>query len=147
MQTASPSSSNRRSNTISMVDKLVKARNEVWTLYGKVAENRNGEDSNIQAVFVEFRQLLVDYIALGHFGMYQRIIEHKERRQAVVDLAEEIYPQIAQTTDVALKFNDQYEAEIITEISDVLKHDLSGLGEALAVRIDLEDQLCETMVR
>jgi regulator of sigma D len=84
----------------------------------------------------EFSQILVDYIASGHFGLYERISEGKERRRGIVKLAEELYPRIANTTQVAIG----------EEIGGDLLKMLSKLGEELAVRIDLEDQLITEML-
>ena len=94
----------------------------------------------------EFSQILVDYIASGHFGLYERISEGKERRRGIVKLAEELYPRIANTTQVAIEFNDVSEKANGKGISDNLSPMLSKLGEELAVRIELEDQLISEMI-
>jgi regulator of sigma D len=94
----------------------------------------------------EFSQILVDYIASGHFGLYERISEGKERRRGVVELAEELYPRIANTTQVAVEFNDVYEKMNGESMDGELNNMLSKLGEELAVRIELEDQLITEML-
>lgn len=94
----------------------------------------------------EFSQILVDYIASGHFGLYERISEGKERRRGVVKLAERLYPRIANTTQVAVEFNDVYEKMNGDSKSGELTGMLSKLGEELAVRIELEDQLISEMI-
>jgi len=91
--------------------------------------------------------VLVDYIAFGHFEVYDRIGSGKERRGAVVSIAEEIYPRILDTTDVAVAFNDKYdESDHKLHLEDLSK-DLSQMGEVLAARIELEDQLIEVMLQ
>ena len=89
--------------------------------------------------------MLVDYVSLGHFGVYERLLAGTERRQGVLSVAREIYPEFSSITDAAISFNDKYQN--IEEINsfDELEQDLSALGESLAVRIDLEDRLCELM--
>jgi regulator of sigma D len=94
----------------------------------------------------EFSQILVDYIASGHFGLYERISEGKERRRGILELAEQLYPRIANTTQVAVEFNDIYEKSNGRAIEGDLLKMLSKLGEELAVRIDLEDQLISEML-
>jgi regulator of sigma D len=94
----------------------------------------------------EFSQILVDYIASGHFGLYERIAEGKERRRAIVNLADRLYPRIANTTQVAIEFNDVYEKSNGESIGVNLTDMLSKLGEELAVRIELEDQLISEML-
>ena len=89
-----------------------------------------------------FCQDMVDYTAMGHFEVYQRIIEGNERRQAVKDVAAEVYPAIAETTDYLVDFNDKYdEEEGNTDDLDQLAGDLSRLGEIIAIRAELEDQI------
>ncbi|MDV3241666.1 MAG: sigma D regulator [Methylocaldum sp.] len=90
--------------------------------------------------------MLIDYISLGHFGIYQRIIDGTERRRKVLELAENIYPRIAETTDAAVEFNDKYETLIGDGLKTHLEDDLSKLGEELAMRIELEDQLISSMI-
>ena len=95
----------------------------------------------------EFCQILVDYVAAGHFALYERILEGKERRKEVADIAGEIYERIAQSTQNALDFNDKYDCgDHCTEL-DSLSQDLSRLGEDIALRIELEDRLLSAMSR
>ena len=57
----------------------------------------------------ELLNIMDDYMAMGHFTVYQRIIEGKERRGAVQEAAEIAYPGIGETTDVMVELNDTYE--------------------------------------
>ena len=101
---------------------------------------------NIRETLEEFQELLVDYIATGHFGLYQRISEGTERRQGVLETAREIYPRIAKTTDVAMEFADKYETLDTSVIQARLTTDLSTLAEEIATRIELEDRLILAML-
>lgn len=93
----------------------------------------------------DFCQILMDYIAAGHFGLYQRIISDTERRQEVTHLAAEIYPEIDEATRIALAFNERYQDTGRLDGSETLSRDLSQLGEVLAARIELEDELIAAM--
>ena len=106
-------------------------------------QNKESAASALQ----HFCQVMVDYIAAGHFSLYERIANGVERRKKVADLAAELYPRIAETTEVALDFNDKYDSIDHYDLSDSLSRDLSKLGEELAVRVELEDQLLQAMVR
>jgi regulator of sigma D len=125
-----------------MIDNLLAERKEVLILYSRVAGlqpfDEEDDDSNVLRQFI---QLLVDYIAAAHFGLYERIVSGKERRQGVVKLAEQLYPRIAECTDVVVAFNDRYDAADAVAAGDGLSRDLSRLGEHLAERIELEDKL------
>jgi regulator of sigma D len=64
-------------------------------------------------------------------------------------VADRIYPKIVQTTDSILRFNDKYQdADLLNEGQELLvllDADLSNLGETLAERIQLEDQVISAM--
>ena len=137
----------RRSGTRTLINKMLTERQRMLVLFERVAgvEPYADEMPNDE-LLQEFSQILVDYIASGHFGLYERISEGKERRRGIVKLAEELYPRIANTTQVAIEFNDVYEKGNGKSISDNLSNMLSKLGEELAVRIELEDQLISEMI-
>lgn len=148
-----PSSTNeRRRASKDTIDRLVTERGEVLSLYWRLAGIDSFQDSGKrtpapgQKLLQEFCQLLVDYIAAGHFGLYERIINGNERRREVATLAQELYPRIADTTSLALDFNDKYDGGEQDELPDSFQSDLSRLGEELAVRIDLEDKLIARMI-
>jgi len=137
----------RRSGTRTLIDKMLSERQRMLVLFERLAgvEPYADELPN-DGLLQEFSQILVDYIASGHFGLYERISEGKERRRAIVNLADKLYPRIANTTQVAIEFNDVYERSNGESISGNLSNMLSKLGEELAVRIELEDQLISEML-
>lgn len=139
-------SEDRRSNTRELVDKLLEERAKMLVLYYRAAglEADPPEESVAKAV-QEFCQLLVDYIAAGHFTLYERIVNGQERRQQVAEVANDIYPDIAATTGAALDFNDKYEHPEKASEDEQLAQDLSVLGEHLASRIELEDKLIKLL--
>jgi len=141
----------RRASANHLQESLVAERTEMLVLFCRVAglepytDEKNKESA--ASALQHFCQVMVDYIAAGHFSLYERIANGVERRKKVADLAEELYPRIAQTTEVALDFNDKYDCADHCDLSDGLADDLSKLGEELAVRVELEDQLLQAMVR
>lgn len=94
----------------------------------------------------EFSTILVDYIAAGHFGLYQRLIEGNERRGAVLETAREIFPRIAKTTEIAVSFSERFEHADEKTLNAQLATELSSLAEEVTVRIELEDQLIVAML-
>lgn len=133
----------RRSRGQEITTKLVSERTEMLALFCRLAgiEPYTPESKSVQKTLQEFCQILVDYIAAGHFALYERIVEGTERRREIATMAEQLYPRIAETTDAALDFNDKYDCEDHCEALDSLAQDLSRLGEQLAARIELEDRL------
>ena len=139
----------RRAVTQETVQKLITERTEMLALYCQMAglePYKNSKNSRVkpsQEMLQKFCQVLVDYIAAGHFSLYERIVNGTERRQQVSTLAEKLYPQIADSTEAALDFNDKYDCGEDCEISASFADDLSQLGEKLASRIELEDKLIQ----
>ena len=137
----------RRSGTRALIDKMLSERQHMLVLFERLAGVAPyADEMPDNALLQEFSQILVDYIASGHFGLYERIVEGRERRRGVVKLAEELYPRIANTTQVAVEFNDAYEKSNGSSVSEDVTQMLSRLGEELAVRIELEDQLISEML-
>lgn len=140
----------RRTGTKRLVARLTADRAEMLALFCQVAGlepfKQHKPDKPPHELLQEFCQVLVDYIAAGHFSLYERIVNGKERRKDTAKLAEQLYPRIKETTDVAMDFNDKYDFEKKHEISDDLQNDLSKLGEELALRIELEDKLLKALL-
>ncbi len=137
----------RRVRTQEMINKLLEERQEMLVLFCQVASLEPYTQSNpVKPKLQEFCQVLVDYIAFGHFEVYERIAQGKERRARVVQVAEKIYPKLAEATEVAVAFNDKYDTSEIDPLLENLPKDLSTLGEELAARIELEDRLVGAML-
>lgn len=139
----------RRSKSKNLTDKMVAERSEMLILFCRVAGlepfSSPSENKVSPKLVQEFCQVMVDYIASGHFLLYERIVSGQERRQEVSDLAQNMYPKISETTEVVLDFNDKYDTEHTESLLNSLEKDLSTLGEALANRIELEDQLIRAL--
>jgi regulator of sigma D len=149
MNTRSSTAAERRRGSQDLVAKLVMERTEMLATFCRLAgiEPYSASDKSVQTLLQEFCQILVDYVAAGHFAVYERILEGKERRREVGDIAAQVYQRIAQSTDMALDFNDKYDCEDHCTGLDSLSKDLSQLGEELALRIELEDKLLTAMAR
>ncbi|OGT20610.1 MAG: hypothetical protein A2V90_03930 [Gammaproteobacteria bacterium RBG_16_57_12] len=137
----------RRALSHRQIEKLVEDRTEMLSLYSRLASSRPLKGNPAAPAMLQtFCQLLVDYAADSHFRLYKYIDEKNERRRAVLQIAETIYPKILDSTDVILDFNDKYDCGEHCEITDSLEEDLSKLGVALANRIELEDKLINILI-
>lgn len=146
MATDQSTNADRRARAKERMAGLVTSRNETLSLYSDLASTRPYKaGDHTEEMVRRFCQALVDYAATAHFQLYRYIVENKERRQAVLELAEQVYPQIAATTDAILDFNDRYDVAPMQARIDDLAGDLSQLGELLADRIQLEDQVIEAL--
>jgi len=136
----------RRSASLSLIQELVDVRSNVLSLYGDLAANHaNGDSQEVIEMLENFCQALIDYTADAHFRLYRYIDEKKERRHEVVAVADKVYPSIVATTQKILDFNEKYDFDGQEPDLVGLKTDLSLLGECLADRIELEDQVIHAM--
>ncbi len=143
----STSSAERRVGTQDVIDKLLAERQSVLVMFCELAgmeakNDRVGEEDLLQ----RFCELLVDYSAFAHFEIYERIIDGRERRTRVVEVASQVYPRIAEASEIAVAFNDRYDANDHNLDMSGLSADLSQLGEELAVRIEMEDRIIEALI-
>lgn len=135
-----------RTATRELIAHMLEQRKQMLVLLWELARQDLGQlDEATQEMLDEFRSILVDYIASGHFVLYQRISEGTERRAAVLRTAQSIYPRIAATTEVAVAFNERYDGDP-RGTRTTLATDLSALAESLTGRIELEDQLIKAMM-
>jgi len=146
MPVATPTYTERRQQYHELIVKLQKERQEVLSLYCNFTELKPfSANDAVKSLLTQFSQILVDYVSLGHFGVYERLLAGTERRSRVLTVAKDIYPEFSVTTDAAILFNDKYNNVEKIDVFEDLEQDLSVLGENLAKRIDLEDRLCEVM--
>ena len=140
----------RRGRSREKLATLVRTRTETLSLYTELANQRPFEADEVTGeALQEFCQALIDYAASAHFQLYRFISDKLERRTPVLKVADSIYPKIVRTTDMILRFNDKYEdVDLLNgdvELLALLDSDLSRLGETLAERIQLEDQVIGAM--
>lgn len=91
-----------------------------------------------------FCEYLVDYISAGHFEVYQQLMEEGRAfdDKPALNEASEMLTRIHDTTQSVLDFNDKY---LETDDLATLGADLSGLGELLAARFEIEDRMIEVL--
>lgn len=148
MSAAGQAQPERRQQTYQLIAKLKNERHEVWRLYCDIANLKPFKpNAELKKGLVKFSQMLIDYISLGHFSVYEHLVAGTERRDGVLSAASKIYPELNQTTDVAVSFNDKYDTTDKIKLFDELEQDLSYLGEILVKRIELEDKFCNLMIR
>jgi regulator of sigma D len=137
----------RRGRQTQTIQSLLTERQEVlvtmWQL-AKLESQGAGFSTTIECLKA-FSQALVDYSALGHFEIYERIIGGQERRGNVKKMASIVYPVISKTTEQFVDFNDKYDGADDQESLTNLHKDLSLIGESIADRIESEDQLLHAM--
>ncbi|MGH8597012.1 MAG: Rsd/AlgQ family anti-sigma factor [Gammaproteobacteria bacterium] len=136
-----------RAITRKLIDDMLKQRQQMLVLLWELTKSdlRDIDDTG-KEMLDEFSTILVDYIAAGHFGLYQRLSAGNERRSRVVDTAKEIYPRIAETTETAVAFTERFENADEKLLNAQLASALSLLAEQVTLRIELEDRLITAML-
>jgi regulator of sigma D len=134
---------NRRTRQTQTINSLLEERQQVLVLMCEVAdlESREVPTDTVIHNLRKFNQQLVDYTAMGHFEIYERIIDGKERRGNIKKVADRVYPRISVSTNVFVDFNDKYEGADESDSLTDLYRDMSSIGEAMADRIEAEDEL------
>jgi len=133
----------RRSQSHTLIQELVDTRNEMLSLFSRliIFKPFTDSDDGTREILEEFCETLVDYTLQAHLNIYRHIEEKLEKRVAVLELAEKNYPSILRSTELISEFNDLYEDLSNHFDTSQLEQNLSRLGEVLAERIELEDQL------
>ncbi|MCH8106309.1 MAG: Rsd/AlgQ family anti-sigma factor [Proteobacteria bacterium] len=137
----------RRERQANTIKSLLTERQEVLVTMCGLAEleSKNADYKVVLEILKSFNQALVDYTALGHFEIYERIVDGKERRESVKKIASQVYPSIAATTEQIVDFNDKYEGADDPDSLTNLYTDLSAIGETMAERIESEDLLLQKL--
>lgn len=139
----------RRTGTRETIDKLLDERQQLLVKFCKLAGAQpldKGEDNDVDQLLQRFCELLIDYSAFAHFEIYERIINGRERRTGVIEVAREVYPRIAEASEVAVEFNDKYDANDHPLDLHALGNDLNKLGEELAIRAEMEDRIIAALL-
>jgi regulator of sigma D len=139
--------SERRDRTRQMIQSLMDARRQTLDHYAELAGHSASGAGSTQDTLRNFCQSLIDYTASTHFQLYQYLDSKTERRKAVLDIANEIYPGIVGLTTDIVDFNDKYDCDDDLENLTALADDLRRLRTALDRRINLEDRLIEALMR
>jgi regulator of sigma D len=82
---------------------------------------------------------MIDYLSLVHFEVFEQLSKdpvfddsHNQKQGS------DLFDAIQQSTDKMLDFNDKY---LAIDDLEALSKDLSSLGEEMAQRFELEDQV------
>ncbi|MDY6982682.1 MAG: Rsd/AlgQ family anti-sigma factor [Pseudomonadota bacterium] len=87
---------------------------------------------------------LVDYVSIGHFEIYGRILPRKLRADCDTHaLLQHIFDNIGKSTDTVLSFNDRLQQHDDLPPGAPLRQALIRLSRALLLRFALEEQLLE----
>ena len=122
-----------RTDIDNLLNQWLKHRQEVLVSYSQLCVEEENKHENLD----EFCQVMMDYVATGHFKVFEKLAEfHHASQPYSQDLDAVLLKKINLSTDAMLDFNDKYTDKNL----DQLALDLSHLGESLANRMDWEDE-------
>jgi regulator of sigma D len=100
--------------------------------------------NNYDAELQQFCEIMVDYVSVGHFEVFEQITKEAEifGNDQGLDKSPELIDKIQTTTELILDFNDKY---ITAEDLDALIIDLAALGETFVQRFADEDVLIDLL--
>ena len=130
------------------VENWLAERSQVIVLFCKLSGYRNqAELPEVEQINL-FCDILIDYVSAGHFEVYEQIVNDCDiNGPSSLELLNELYPRISITTDIVVDFNEKYSKKLNIESDHMsgFDMDLSALGEAIAKRVDMEDNLIDTL--
>ena len=130
------------------VDNWLEERSQVIVMYCKLSGYRKQTKLPEVDQINGFCDVLIDYVSAGHFEVYQQIVNDCEvNGPSSIEMLQELYPHISKTTDIVVDFNEKYSKAINNDLDQMSSFDidLSVLGEAIATRVDLEDNLIDIL--
>ncbi|NRB37272.1 MAG: sigma D regulator [Pseudomonadales bacterium] len=133
----------------SLVDRWLAERQELVVLLFSLSDANDFSAKCSQSIsrLRQFSQILLDYVSAGHFEVYDQLVrEAEEYNDGSECLLSKLFPQIKESTDIALAFNDTYDTdEHCDQALGRLKDELSLLAESMTQRFALEDRLIKRL--
>ena len=127
---------------INLVGQLLEERRLLLAQYGDLANIKpfSAQNTMHRESLREFCQAMVDYLSRVHFEVFEKVNQSQNlvNKEKSNNLLGDLTKQVELTTDHFLDFNDKY---LATDDLAALTSDLSGLGEELAKRFELEDKV------
>ncbi|URN99507.1 sigma D regulator [Leclercia adecarboxylata] len=127
-----------------LVDRWLHVRKHLLVAYYNLVGIKPGKESYMrlnEKALDDFCQSLVDYLSNGHFNIYERIISEMEGNSPFL-AATKLYPLLEANTQQIMDYYDSTLENAIDQDNYLeFQQALSDIGEALAQRFTLEDNL------
>lgn len=137
----------RRVQSRRIIESLIASRTETLAQYRHIMNYQPFEMSEtLQEVLEDFCESMVDYTAKAHFNLYSYLDDKKERRGTVLEIADSVYPALVDNTQKMLDFHDKYSSDVSHMECEKLEYCLNSVGELLADRISLEDDVINAIL-
>ncbi len=119
------------------VSALLREREDVLVSFCEILALDMEHMGDLGHYLQKFSQLLTDYSALGHFEVIEPLLGEGAQPNKM-----ELSARIRETTDFILRFSDSFSPqEVAAHNLAELSGDLDALGEKLAERFEMEDDI------
>lgn len=129
-----------------MIERWIEERRELLVKYCELTEVTDFSDpeNNYDTELQQFCEIMVDYVSVGHFEVFEQITKEAEifGNDQGLDKSPKLIDKIQTTTELILDFNDKY---ITAKDLDALIIDLAALGETFVQRFADEDVLIDLL--
>ena len=129
-----------------IIERWIEERRELLVKYCELTEVTDFSDpeNNYDAELQQFCEIMVDYVSVGHFEVFEQITKEAEifGNDQGLDKSPKLIDKIQTTTELILDFNDKY---ITAKDLDALIIDLAALGETFVQRFADEDVLIDLL--
>lgn len=130
-----------------IIDYWLTLRQELLINYSNVAGLNKIDKRALptETEFATFCLSLMDYVSAGHFRIYKKVMDKwKASGMKATKETDLLYFQIVETTKPLVEFNDKYSVDEFPENRfERFDEDISRVGEIMALRFELEDQLIQ----
>ena len=129
-----------------LIDNWLNERQNMIVLYCSMTgiDQQRDDSRPLLDKLRNFCQLLVDYVSAGHFEIYEQLereaLEFGDKE--ALSTSGQLFTAIQRNTGSCLDFNDN--CEKLGSVAE-LQEALSGIGETLEERFELEDRLIEVL--
>jgi regulator of sigma D len=132
--------------TNNLIERWMEERQEILVKYCELTEITDFSESytSKNSTIHNFCGAMVDYVSLGHFEIFDRLIKEAELFGSQSDAQDHVHllEEIQTTTEIILDFNDKYNQ---TDDLDSLVIDLASLGKTFVSRFADEDKLIDLL--
>ena len=122
------------------IEHWLEARRLLLVVYCELSKQNSNKGKKLQI----FCQQLIDYISEGHFEIFEELLQegYLFKDAKGIKKGKHLLSDIHEYTQQALDFNDKY---LATDDLTTLSADLSSLGEILAERFNVEDNMVDIL--
>lgn len=134
---------------VHVVTELLEERQQLLRSFCKAAGLNAVDKKSVAkdqvAVLRRLCQVLMDYYALWEFEVHDYLLRNQDRYSQALAELQQASDRLDESRTIAVAFNDKYDFEDHNQPADRLEHDLSLLGEEIALQIEMEDRVIDAM--